>query len=275
MTALETFEKLVRAPGTPPLLRGAVLLAQYADDRFDPESVVQTVSDWAAQLRQRIATDTSALNRLRLLNHFFFEELGFRGDTDSYGDAANSFLHRVIERRAGIPISLAVLYLEIGRAVGLKLHGVSFPGHFLVKLLLVEGALFIDVFDGGVTLSADDLRERLRQVMRGQPEYPLDVYLRTATEREILGRMLRNLKAIHAGAEEWPQLLEVLNRLILVTPDAAEERRDRALVYEKLDCPRGAADDLVAYLSMTPDPPDAGEIRGRLAQIQRAAQRLN
>jgi len=277
MTPFETFAGLVDAQRgeSLPLLRSVAHLAQYADAAFNPDATVALVQQWSAQLRERIAPDTSTLNRLRLLNHFFFDELGFHGDHDSYDVADNSYLHRVIERRCGIPISLSFLYVEIGRAAGLKLFGVSFPGHFLVKLLLADSALFIDVFERGMTLSAEELRSRLQTVTRGRAEYPLEVYLRAASDRAILARWLRNLKAAHAGKEDWPALLEVINRLILLLPDDATERRDRALVFERLECPRGAADDLIAYLSMTPDPPDAGEMRHRLAQIQRAARQLN
>jgi len=277
VTPFETFAEVVEAERgeSLPLLKAAAHLAQYADNAFDPDSTVACVRRWCAQLGERVPADTSTLNRLRHLNHFFFEELGFHGDRKSYDAVDNSYLHRVIERRCGIPISLAVLYVEIGRAVGLKLFGVSFPGHFLVKLLRADGALFIDVFDGGATLSAGDLRRRLDAATHGRAEYPLELYLRAASDRTILARWLRNLKAIHAGKEDWPALLEVLNRLILVLPDDAAERRDRAAVFERLECPRGAAADLLAYLSMTPDPPDAGEIRVHLAQIQRAARQLN
>lgn len=277
MTSFETFARLVdtKRGESLPLLKSVAYLAQYADSDFDPDATIACVQRWCAQLRERVPTDTSTLNRLRHLNHFFFEELGFHGDRVCYDAIVNSHLHRVIERRCGIPISLAVIYLEIGRAVGLKLFGVSFPGHFLVKLLRADGALFIDAFDGGITLSADELRRRLGTATRGRAEYPLELYLRAASDRAILVRWLRNLKAAHAREEEWPALLEVMNRLVLLLPDEAAERRDRAAVFERLECPRGAADDLAAYLSMTPDPPDAGEIRLRLDQIRRAARQLN
>ena len=277
MTPFETFASLVEAEREEslPLLKVVAYLAQYADGDFDPDATVACVRNWCTQLRERMAADTSTLNRLRLLNHFFFEELGFKGDRESYDAVDNNYLHRVIERRCSIPISLAVLYLEIGRAIGLKLFGVSFPGHFLVKLLRADASLFIDVFDGGKTLAAEELRRRLDAASRGRAEYPLEMYLRAASDRAILVRWLRNLKAAHARKEDWPALLEVLNRLILLLPDDAQERRDRAAVFERLECPRGAADDLAAYLSITPDPPDASEVRVRLAQIQRVARQLN
>jgi regulator of sirC expression with transglutaminase-like and TPR domain len=278
MTHLETFSRLVGGGSGDarfPLLESAVALAQYADEAYEPGDVVNTVRGWGERLRARIAQDTSALNRLRMLNHFFFDELAFRPNRADYYDADNSYLHRVVERRLGIPITLSVLYIEIGRAINLRLFGVGFPGHFLVKMPVAEGALFIDVFERGATLSAEQLRERLQTALRRKPAYPLEIYLRAASEREIVARMLRNLKSIHVDAEDWTALLEVQNRLIALLPDAAEERRDRSLAFERLECPRAAADDLVAYLSMHPDPRDAVQVRARLSQLQRAAQRLN
>lgn len=277
MTALADFAALV-APErgeTLPLLKCVACIATYADAGFDPDDTVAAVQRWREQLRERVAADTSALNRLRLLNHFFFEELGFHGDADGYDSADASYLHRVIARRSGIPLSLSVLYVEIGRAIGLKLFGVSFPAHFVVGLQLAEGALFIDVFGGGATLTADELRKRLDAVTRGQADSPLDAYLQPASDRAILARWLRNLKAVHARHEDWPALLEVLNRLIALRPDDAGERRDRAAVFERLECPRGAADDLASYLSLAAHAADAGEARRRLAHLQRAVQKLN
>lgn len=277
MNAIERFARLIeRERGRPlPLLDCVAHLAQYADSGFDPDAVAGCVRRWCAQLRARVAADTSPLNRLRLLNHFFFDELGFRGDHDTYDSADNSYLHRVIERRRGIPISLSVLYVELGRAIGLGLDGVAFPGHFIVRLRAGDRVVFIDVFECGTTLSTAVLHQRVDAFTRGRAELPLDAYLQPASDREILARWLRNLKAAHVRNEDWLALLEVLNRLILLLPREAVQRRDRAAVYERLECPSGAAEDLAAYLSLAPDAPDAGTMRSRLAHFQRAARRLN
>jgi regulator of sirC expression with transglutaminase-like and TPR domain len=275
MTAFEEFETLAGQVRPLPLLEAAAQVPRYADPACDPTAVVGQVHAWRRQLGERVAVDGSATNRLRLLNHFFFGELGFRGAADDYDDPQNSYLHRVIARRRGIPITLSLLYIEIGRGAGLRLQGVSFPARFLVSLALGKGSLFIDVFGGGATLSAGDLRERLRQAMPGSPESALAPHLAPADEREFLARLLRNLKQLHFKARQWPAALEVMNRLLAVQPQQALERRDRALVYEHLECPRAAAGDLVAYLSMAATPPDAVEVRERLARLQQAAARLN
>jgi regulator of sirC expression with transglutaminase-like and TPR domain len=253
-------------------------VASLAVDAYpdrDPAVSVAAVERLGQRLSQRIAADMSPLHRLRLLNHFLFEELGFRGNVEGYDEVDNSYLNRVLERRTGIPISLSVVYAAIGRAIGLKLVGINFPGHFLVKLPLNEGALLIDVFAGGVVLSEPELRRRLSSVFDGDPPRPLEAYLHAASEREVLTRWLHNLKRIHAQAGNWEQMLKVADRLVILRPDSSEELRDRALAYEQLECPRAAAGDLAQYLARRPDAVDAGEGRKRLSELQRSASRLN
>jgi len=257
------------------LLAAAAQVPLYADPGCNPQRVLDQVRSWAAQLRARVAPDASPLARLRLLNHFFFVELGFAGAGDDYASVDNSFLHRVIARRRGIPITLSLLYIELGRAAGLRLAGVSFPGHFLVRLSLNAGTVFVDVFGGGVSLTADDLRGRLRATLPDASDLPLAPYLRAASENEILARLLRNLKAIHWQAQQWPAALEVVNRLVLVLPEAAQERLDRAWLHERLECPRAAAAALLAYLALCPPRREAEDVRQRLAMLRGAASRLN
>jgi regulator of sirC expression with transglutaminase-like and TPR domain len=257
------------------LLRIAALLPQYADADFEPDAVVERVHGWGRELGARVAADASPLARLRLLNFYFFDELEFRGAEDDYDHVDNSYLHRVIERRCGIPITLSLLYMEIGQALGLRLQGVGFPGHFLVKLPVSNGAVMIDVYGRGITLDADALRERLAR-LRGEGEArALQNYLRPAADREIIARMLRNLKRLHARAEDWPSLLEVQHRLVALLPDVPEERRDRAQTYERLECPRAAAADLAAYLEQRLHAPDAPGVRAQLQRVQAAARSLN
>jgi regulator of sirC expression with transglutaminase-like and TPR domain len=272
-TARESFAAALRQPGRQRLLEVAAQVPLYAEPECEPQRVLQQVDAWSVRLRARLPQDASPLARLRLLNHFYFAELGFTGAGDDYQAAENSFLHRVIERRRGIPITLSLLYMEIGRAAGLRLDGVCFPGHFLVRLALGSGAACIDVYSGGITLTGDDLRARLTAMLPDETD--LAPYLLPATEQEILARLLRNLKAIHWQASEWRQALEIADRLVLVLPDSAQERFDRARIYETLECPRAAVADLQAYLAMRPSPPDEAAARERLALLQQAAARLN
>lgn len=275
MTPVEVFSALVGQGERArlPLLAAAAQVPLYRDPQCDPQRTLGQVHDWGEQLRARIAADVSLRARLHLLNHYFFSELGFAGAHDDYYAVENSYLHRVIERRRGIPITLSLLYMELGKVIRLRLQGVCFPGHFLVRLRLPEGTAFIDVYGGGTTLSADDLRARLP--LPQSSEAQLGPYLRAASDREILARLLRNLKTIHWQAQDWAAALEVMDRLVAVVPDEPQERRDRARLYEQLECPRAAVADLVAYLSLSPAPADADEIRATLARLQQAAARLN
>jgi regulator of sirC expression with transglutaminase-like and TPR domain len=277
MSTLTAFAQLIDTrDGRPlPLLEAVASLALDAYPASDPAEAVATVRKWGERLALRIAADMSPLNRLRLLNHFLFEELGFRGNVEAYDDADNSYLNRVVERRTGIPISLGLVYLEVGRAIGLRLAGVGFPSHFLVKLALSEGALLIDAFAGGAVLAEAELRRRLTAAFGGEPPRPLEAYLQPATEREILTRWLHNLKRIHLRTGDWPRLLKIADRLVILRPESCDELRDRAFAYEQLECPRAAAGDLSEYLARRPDAGDAAEVRARLAQLERSARRLN
>jgi regulator of sirC expression with transglutaminase-like and TPR domain len=276
MTALDAFTQLVKADQREiPLLESAAALALYADPNFDPDRVTGTVRAWGERLAKRVPADTSSGNRLRLLNHFFFDELGFGPREDDVLGPEDSYLHRALERRTGLPITLSVLYLEIGRSIGLRMYGVSFPGHFLVRAQLAEGTLMIDVYERGATLSAEQLRARLSRIAPEDDGAQLRAYLQPASERDILARMLRNLKFVHAEASDWKGLLEVQQRLVALLPQAAEERRERAAAFERLECPRAAAADLEIYLKMQPRASDARRLRMRLAELMAEARNLN
>jgi regulator of sirC expression with transglutaminase-like and TPR domain len=201
----------------------------------------------------------------------------FSGNLVDYYDPRNSYLNEVMERRTGIPITLSILYLEVGKRLGLNLKGVSFPGHFLVKLTVRRGQLVLDPFTGGEAQSEADLRQRLAQVLpTGEAEQAqLDRYLEPATPRQIIARVLRNLKNIYMQTGKFEQALAVMNRMLLVMPESTEELRDRGLVYHKLECFRPALSDLQNYLRRKPDALDAPQIREKMVELRQATQRLN
>jgi regulator of sirC expression with transglutaminase-like and TPR domain len=216
------------------------------------------------------------------LNRFLFDELGFSGNAEHYYDPRNSYLNEVLDRRTGIPITLSVLYMEIGRRIGLALEGVSFPGHFLVRLRLRGAMLVLDPFTGGDTLSEADLRERLQRVIPegaagGVPvaELPLDPFLEPATKRQILARLLRNLKGIYRESDRPQRLLEVLNRTLIVSPDAHGSLRERGLLYQRLECYRAALKDLQDYSSLEPEAPDIDDVRSMVLELSARCARLN
>jgi regulator of sirC expression with transglutaminase-like and TPR domain len=254
-----------------------LLIAQDRYPDLDVAACVAQLDAIAATVRGRIAADAAAEQRVAALNRHVFAELGFAGNVAAYYDPRNSYLNDVLERRVGIPITLSIVYLELARRVGLPAQGIAFPGHFMVKVRLKRGALVLDPFGGGATQSEAELRDRLGQVLPAgrSARTELDPYLEPATPREIVARVLRNLKSIYLQSGALEAALAVMNRMLLVVPESAEELRDRGLVYARLDCFRPAAADLQNYLRRRPDAPDAGDIHAQLAELKAASARLN
>lgn len=276
VTPLAYFSSLVADDEGFALFEAAVSIAQDEYPQLDPLAVLAEVDTLAERLRRRLPADAPPLQRLRLLNRYFFHELGFAGNLNDYYDARNSYVNDVLARRRGIPITLAVLYVELATQVGLVARGVSFPGHFLVKLRLPRGEVIIDPFSGR-SLSREELDERLAPYRRqhglvGDDEVPLGLFLQAAPPREVVARMLRNLKEIHRTAEDWPRLLAVQQRLVVLLPQAWEERRDRALVLAELGRHADAADDLEVYLRQRARADDAAALRERLLELRRLGQ---
>jgi regulator of sirC expression with transglutaminase-like and TPR domain len=274
-TALEYFASLVADDASLSLVETALAIAQDDFPKLDTQTVLSEIDTMVARLKQRFPADAVPVQRLRWLNRFFFQELGFAGNVNDYYDPQNSYLHRVLQTRRGIPITLAVLYIELATQIGLPARGVSFPGHFLVKLRMNTGSqrgeVVIDPFTGH-SLSRDELDELLAPYkktrgLQGEFDVPLGLFLQAATSREIVARMLRNLKEIHRGTQDWRRMLQVLQRLIVLLPQSWEERRDRGLVYAELGIEEAAAKDLALYLERAPDATDRQVIIERLALL--------
>jgi regulator of sirC expression with transglutaminase-like and TPR domain len=280
---LEPFVRaLAREDARIDLAQACLMIAQDAYPGLEVERYLGEIERMGLQLRGRLPGAGGAEESVVALNQFLFEELGYRGNTDDYYDPRNSYLNDVIDRKTGIPITLSILYMELGRRVGLPLEGISFPGHFLVRLRLRGGTLVLDPFAGGAPQSEVELRERLQRVVppgagAGVPlaELPLDDFLEPASKRQILSRVLRNLKAIYREADNPERMLQVLNRMLLVAPDAHAELRDRGYLYQRLECWRPALQDLAAYLEREPDAPDADDVRARLVELTALCARLN
>ena len=276
--ALERLHELVRGPDQDlDLAEAALLLAKSEYPALDIPAYLAQLDDLAARLRERLPGSADLEQRLVSLNEFLFEELGFSGNTDNYYDPRNSFLNEVLDRKLGIPITLCILYMEIGRRVGLELEGVSFPGHFLVKFATDEGDVVLDPFAGGVPLTEEELVDRLEETY-GQHRInnsSLPQLLAAASKRDILVRMLRNLKVIYLHHERFEKALEVINQILLISPELAEEVRERGELYERLECHRSALLDYQRYLRLEPQAPDLADIRNRIIALEPTAQRLN
>ena len=276
-TPLQYFTALVADDEHFPQLEAAVAVAQTVAPDVDVQGVLAAIDALADKLKRRIAADTAPLQRLRYLNRYFFDELCFAGNVNDYYAADNSYVHCVLATRRGIPISLALIYIEIALQIGLDAHGVSFPGHFLVKLTMPRGEVVIDPFNGR-SLSREDLDERIapyrrRHGLEGDAEVPLGLFLQSATPRAIVARVLRNLKEIHRSCSDWPVLLDLMQRLVILLPDDWQERRDRGLVRAELGDADGAVQDLADYVEHSPDAPDVRAVVERIGELRATGRR--
>ncbi|SCK60706.1 Regulator of sirC expression, contains transglutaminase-like and TPR domains [Variovorax sp. HW608] len=273
-TALEYFDSLVKSDEEFPLLEAAASIAQDEYPELDVQQVLGDVDQLLARLKRRLPADAAPLQRLRALNQFFFHDLSFGGNVNDYYDPDNSYLNAVLRTRRGIPISLAVLWMELAHGLGLQARGVGFPGHFMLKVTLPKGQVVIDPFTGK-SLSREELSERLEPYKRsnglvGDFDVPLGLYLQPATPREIIGRMLRNLKEIHHAQEDWQRAIAVQDRLVALFPEAWGEYRDRGLAHAEQGNSTLAVRDLETYLAHAEEALDIDTIAERVAALRRA-----
>lgn len=259
------------------LVEAALLIAAHEYRDLDLLAYQARMDRIAATLRGRLRRDIGPTESIIALNRYLFDELGFHGNAHDYYDPRNSFLNEVLDRKLGIPITLAVIYIEVGRRIGLALHGVSFPGHFLVKCPARDGVIVLDPYARGASLSLDDLQQRLR-TLRGGSTPPPDIarhMLAAAGKKDILARMLRNLKSIYLQRRDFPRALAAADRIIALEPRGAEEYRDRAAIYLDLECFRAALSDFRNYLMLKPGADDATAVQRHVVELQQIAARLN
>lgn len=271
-STLDYFAALVAQDEGLPLLEAVAAVALDEYPELDLQAVLDDVERLQQRLRRRLPADAGGLQRLRLLNHFFFHELGFGGRLHQNDDPDSSYLHVVLQRRRGLPITLGVLWLELACGIGLRASGINFPGHFLVKAQLPQGQVIVDPLTGQ-SLSREELAERLEPYKRRQGlvddfDVPVELFLQPASARAIVARVLRNLKDIHRRAGDWPRLLAVAERLVRTLPDDWAERRDRGLAWAELGQVRAALADLEAYLRHQPDAVDAEAIALRVQALR-------
>lgn len=260
-----------------PLLDTALLIARDEYPDLDPAGYSAQVDTYAAALRPQLQGDVDLPARLTAINRYLFEEVGFAGNNLQYDDPRNSYLNQVVDRKLGIPISLAVIQIEVTRRLGLPLDGVSFPGHFLVRLPVDDGILVLDPYNKGRPVSADELRERASPHLGGQPpdDQQLLQILAPATHRMILMRMLRNLKGLYLERGDWERVARSADRLLKLSPDTAEAHRDRGLAYRELGYAKGAREDLARYLQLLPEADDVEAVRSALIDLSGTPSRLN
>ena len=278
LSPLDYFAALVAQDEQFPLLEASASIAQDEYPELDVQQVLGDLDQLLARLKRRLADDAGPMQRLRMLNRFFFGDLGFGGNVNDYYNPDNSYLNAVLRTRRGIPITLAVLWLELAQGLRLRAQGVNFPGHFMVKVQLPQGQAVLDPFTGE-SLSREQLLERLEPFQPkglpgsfagGDADIPLGLYLQPAPPRDILARMLRNLKEIHSRQRDPERLIAVLDRLVVLLPDAWGERRDRGLAWASAGDAQRAVEDLQAYLDHAGEASDAPLVAERIASLKRA-----
>jgi regulator of sirC expression with transglutaminase-like and TPR domain len=275
ISARERFTQLVSGSEEElDLAEAALLIAQEEHPDMDVAAYLRRLDGLAAAVRARLPQAPEPTDIIDNLNIQLFREEGLTGNESEYYDPRNSFLNEVLDRKRGIPITLSVIYLEVGRRLGLPLVGVGFPGHFLVKYSGADGEMVLDPFAGGAILSREDLVQRLRRMYGDANPFLAQIpqLLAPASKKEILVRMLRNLKGIYLQKNDFARALAASDRILLVAPDLATEVRDRGAVHQRLGHLQAAQQDLRRYLQMVPDAEDAEAVR---TIISRMVARLN
>jgi regulator of sirC expression with transglutaminase-like and TPR domain len=256
------------------LMAAALTIARTAYPDLDAAESIAHLDEWAKRLGQRLGDDPSAGDILAGLNRILFAEEGFDGERENYFDPQNSFLNRVIVRRRGIPITLSLVYCEVGRRAGFALSGISLPGHFIAGLFHTSGMLYVDPFNQGEILSEDECY-RLVSSRYGETTTMNPDWLRPVGKRMILARMLRNLKAIYRHRNRTMQMLEMIQWILTVDPDSAVELRERGLIYADMGNAAFAVQDLSRYLEVHPDAPDRESIAETIRRMNASGQRLH
>lgn len=272
-TPLDYFAALVERDTEFALFEAAVSLAQDEYPETDVQTVLADVDQLLARVRRRLPADAGPLQKFRVLNQFFFNDLGFGGNVNDYYDPDNSFVHVLLRTRRGIPISLAVLWIELAQGLGLSVQGIGFPGHFLIKVNLPMGQAVIDPMTGK-SFSREELSEMLdpyrrRSGLVDEFEVPLGLYLQPSPSREIIARMLRNLKEIYKHQQDWQRVLAVQERLVVLLPESWSEYRDRGLAHAELGHTSEALADLECYLSHADNLVDVDAIADQVDALRR------
>jgi len=254
----------------------SLLIAREEYPDLDVGGYLARLDGMAEEILRRTTGREGATSLIAHMNRLLFEEMGFRGNSEEYFDPRNSFLNDVLDRRIGIPITLSTVYLEVGRRIGCRLAGVAFPGHFLVRLIGRDALpdVLIDPFNRGRILTEADCKALLLETYGGRVPFGADL-LKRARTREILQRMLNNLKWIYQQRRDYHMALRIQQLLLCIDPDRPEEIRDRGTIHFRLALIAESAADFERYLALAPAADDAPQIETRLRDMRRLVPRMN
>lgn len=250
------------------IAEAGLCIAQEEYPDLDIDEYLSRLEVLGTAAREQIVPDLPIAERVSRLNHFLFVEHGFSGNSDDYYDPRNSFLNDVIDRRKGIPISLSIVYCELARRIELPMHGVSFPGHFLVRHV-GDPEILIDPFFGRV-ITRKECAQRLANLYGQRTKLERRMF-EPAGPRDILSRMLGNLKQIYIERSDFERALTCSDRILLLLPQSPLEIRDRGILYQRLECFSAALRDLKKFLALCPDDPTASTVRSALPELYRQA----
>jgi regulator of sirC expression with transglutaminase-like and TPR domain len=250
------------------LAAAALYIAQEEYPNLEVDAYLNALDVMAAEAEERVPVERYPLKTIQSLNRYFYDDLGYIGNTDDYYDPRNSFLNEVIERRTGIPITLSLVYLEVARRLDFPMVGINMPGHFLIRPEFEEVGIFVDAFNQGEILFEQDCEQRLAQIY-GRPVQLQPSFTAAVSPRQLLVRMLTNLKMIYLNRQDLSKALAAVERMLLLVPDAPIELRDRGLLYYQLGELAKASHDLEIYIAMLPNADDADTIRRLLDRLNR------
>lgn len=249
------------------LARAALMVAREEYVQLPEERYLSQLDLLAEETRDRLDDETAPLFVLQELLNTLYIRHGFRGNREAYYDPRNSFLNDVLDRKLGIPLTLGIVVLEVGWRLGLPLEGVNFPGHFLVRFKGDAIDLLIDPYDGGAVRFEDEAQELLDRVYGGMVRVN-DSFLQAATKREMLVRMLVNLKSLYLNVRDHGRALAVVERLLLIRPIGSAEIRDKGVILARLGRKEEALEQLEAYLNVAPDASDTQRILGMVEELK-------
>ena len=261
------FQEMLQRPDAHiDLARAALLVAAENDPTLDVDAEMARLEQWAGELGRRIDPSWNNLQRLARLRTFMYEDLGFKGDVRGYYSPANSLLHSVMSRRLGIPLTLSIVFMEIGWRIGVPFEGVGFPGHFLVRLTGEPGDLLLDPYDHGASVHEEDCRRMIQLTTGGTVPYDPSM-IRSLGKRDMIARLLFNLKVSCLKTNDDAGALSAVERLLLLHPNEPPELRDRGLLLYRMDRYRDARSSLEAYLRARPDALDREVIERHLSAL--------
>jgi regulator of sirC expression with transglutaminase-like and TPR domain len=249
------------------LVEGSLVIALEENPSLDVNRYLGEVHAWSEVVRERLEGSRDVERLVETINRLLFEEEGFHGENDDYYDPRSALLSEALERHAGLPITLSVLYLELSRRVGVEAAGVALPGRFLVKFTGPFGVLVVDPFDGGRVLSTIELQKILDSMYGGGVKLR-EHHLRSFSPREILARELAQLKAAYLAQHDLPRAAASIDRLLILDDRDAYEVRDRAALAMQMHAYRQAIDLFERYLSLMPSADDRSRVREQITYLR-------